>query len=61
MEKLGQIIYDGRIIDLDKAPLEELIKIQEELTQKEEAKIKDIEKFLEDDEDNEAELDDEER
>ena len=49
-EKLGTIIVDGRIIDLDKEPLENLIKLQEKIQQYEDEKTKEIEEFIQQDE-----------
>ena len=42
-----KLIIDGKFIDLDKMPIEELKKIQENLTKREEEIRKQIEKELE--------------
>lgn len=59
-ESLGNILIDGKFIDLDKVPLDELRKIQEEIEKKEEAKRKEIQELL-DEEDIEIEEQSEER
>lgn len=46
-EKLGTIMIDGKIIDLDKTPLEELKKIKNKLENEEEEIRKEINKLLE--------------
>lgn len=45
-EKLGKIVIDGKFVDLDKTPLDELKKIQKEISKKEEAKTEKIQRFL---------------
>ena len=46
-EKLGTIMVDGKIIDLDKTPVEELKKIANKLENDEEEIRKEIYKLLE--------------
>ena len=46
-EKLGTIVIDGKIIDLDKTPIEELKKIAKKLENDEEKIRKEIYKLLE--------------
>lgn len=46
-EKLGTIIVDGKIIDLDKMPIEDLRKIQNKLEDKEKEIRNRIDKLLE--------------
>ena len=45
-EKLGKMIVDGRLIDLDNIPIEDMTKIIEELEEKEQRIIKEIDEKL---------------
>ena len=45
-EKFGKIIIDGREIDLDNAPIEELKKLQAEIENREEATRAEIDEYL---------------
>lgn len=47
-KKLGKIIIDGKIIDLDNIPLDDLKSMQEEISKKEDEKREEIEKLLQD-------------
>lgn len=47
MEKLGTIIIDGKIVDLDKMPIEELKQLQEKLKKDQEQTRKELDKLLE--------------
>lgn len=47
-EKLGTIIVDGEIIDLDNAPIEKLKLMKERLTEKERKIREEIDKILND-------------
>ncbi len=55
-QNMGKIIVDGKFVDLDNTPLDELRKIQEQISQKEAAKRKEIEELLAEDEFNEEDL-----
>lgn len=46
-ESLGTIMIDGKIVDLDKLSREELIKIENELSDKEKKVREEIDKLLE--------------
>lgn len=46
-ESLGTIMIDGKIVDLDKLSREELIKIENELSDKEKKIREEIDKLLE--------------
>lgn len=47
MDNKRTVIIDGKVVDLDKTPLEELRKIQNDLDKKEKAIREQIEKELE--------------
>ena len=52
-EKLGKIVVDGKLIDLDTMPLDELKKLQKEIGKKERKKREEIYEYLERDSDDE--------
>lgn len=61
-EKLGKVIIDGKVIDLDKAPLEELRKYQSIIAEREQLKRKEIKDFLnKEDEELKAQINEGER
>lgn len=56
-EKLGKILVDGKLIDLDNASLDELYEIQGKILEQEAEIRKNIESILNDDETEKDELD----